>query len=267
MGKRPATSLLIRIDSRAGEGLQQQIYAGIRHAILNGVIEPGTRLLSSRALALDLGVSRTTTLLALEQLLAEGYLTARHGSGTFVAHELPDDLPQARASRPAFHPKHPPLSRRGQALAATPPAARRISGPPRAFRLGVPGLDLFPIRLWSQLASRRLRSLTPAQLDYNETAGLKALREAIADHVRTARGTQCGAEQVFIVAGAQRGLDQIFHLLLDPGDRAWMEEPGFPGAISALRGPAPGSSPCGSTRTAWTWRRVCGARAMPASPT
>jgi GntR family transcriptional regulator / MocR family aminotransferase len=236
MGKRPATSLLIRIDPHAGEALQQQIYAGIRRAILEGIVEPGTRLLSSRALALDLGVSRTTTLLALEQLLAEGYLTARHGSGTFVAHELPDDLPQARASRPAFDPKHPPLSRRGQALAATPPAARRISGPPRAFRLGVPGLDLFPIRTWSQLASRRLRSLTPAQLDYNDTAGLKALREAIADHVRTARGTQCSADQVFIVAGAQRGLDQICHLLLDPGDTAWMEEPGFPGARSALLG-------------------------------
>src|SRR6185295_16460238 len=120
---------------------------------------------------------------ALEQLLAEGYLTTRRGSGTFVAHELPDDLNQTRAPKPARHPKHPPLSRRGMALSETPPAARRITGPPRPFRIGVPALDLFPVRLWSQLVNRRLRSVTSGQLDYGEAGGFRALREAIADHV------------------------------------------------------------------------------------
>jgi GntR family transcriptional regulator/MocR family aminotransferase len=234
MSKQPATNLLVRIDRDAREALQAQIYAGIRRAILDGVVEPGTRLPSSRVLAVDLGVSRTTTLLALDQLHAEGYLTARRGSGTRVAHELPDDLRQVRAPGPPPYPRHPPLSRRGAALAATPPASRRILGPPRAFRAGTPGLDLFPLRLWSQLAQRRLRSLKPAQLDYHQAAGLPALREAVADQVRVARGTQCGADQVVIVAGAQRGLDLICHLLLDPGDEAWLEEPGFPGARSAL---------------------------------
>src|SRR5262245_64134585 len=78
-------SLLIRLDPRATGGLQKQIYTGIRKAILDGVLLPGTRLPSSRALAADLGVSRTTTLLAFDQLMAEGYLGARRGSGTFVA--------------------------------------------------------------------------------------------------------------------------------------------------------------------------------------
>jgi GntR family transcriptional regulator/MocR family aminotransferase len=234
MSKPPATDLLIHIDRRGA--LQQQIYAGIRRAILEGVVEPGTRLPSSRALASDLGVSRTTTLLALEQLLAEGYLSARRGSGTYVAGELPDDLPRARAAGPVAKSSPRPLSRRGAALVATPPAARRIGGPPRAFRLGTPGLDLFPVRLWAQLSNRRLRSVTPAQLDYGEAAGLRELREAIADHVGTARGTRASAEQVFVTSGAQRGLDVLCRLLLDPGDRAWMEEPGYPGARSALLG-------------------------------
>jgi GntR family transcriptional regulator/MocR family aminotransferase len=215
-------------------GLQQQIYGDVRRAILDGILQPGVRVPSSRALAVDLGVSRTTTLLALEQLLAEGYLRTRRGSGTFVADELPEDMPGAQPPRPAAELRHPPLSRRGMQLSRTIAAARRVGGPPRPFRIGVPALDLFPFRTWSQLASRRLRSVTAAQLDYGEPGGLPALREAIAEHVTAARGTRCVAEQVFVTAGAQRGLDLVCHLLLDHGDPAWVEEPGYPGAWKAL---------------------------------
>lgn len=233
---RPTTHLLIRLEPREGAGgLQQQIYSGIRRAILDGVVQPGTRLPSSRALAADLGVSRTTSLLALEQLLAEGYLTARRGSGTYVAQELPDELPKGRGVR-AGESCHPPLSRRGDALVATRPAARRVGGPPRPFRIGTPAVDLFPIRTWSQLMGRRLRCATASQLDYGETAGVSALREAIADYVRTSRGTRCEPDQVFVVAGAQRALDIACHVLLDPGDETWLEEPGYPGAYNALVG-------------------------------
>jgi GntR family transcriptional regulator/MocR family aminotransferase len=231
---RSPAGLLIRIDGRATEGLQQQVYGAVRRAILDGTLAPGIRLPSSRALAEDLRVSRTTTLLAFEQLLAEGYLVARHGSGTFVAHELPDDLPRQVPRVRAARTKHPQLSRRGVTLVNTPGAARRIGGPPRAFRLGVPALDLFPLRLWSQLVNRRLRSATISQLDYSDSAGFAALRVAIAEHVETARGTRCSADQVLVVAGAQRGLQLIDTVLLDQGDRVWLEEPGYPGARSAF---------------------------------
>jgi GntR family transcriptional regulator/MocR family aminotransferase len=230
---RPA-SLLIRLDGRLRAGLQQQIYGSIRRAILDGVVAPGTRLPSSRALAVDLGVSRTTTLLAVQQLQAEGYLTARRGSGTSVAAELPDDLVQRRVVGPTAKTRHPTLSRRGAALVTSPGGAHRLDGPPRAFRLGTPAVDLFPIALWTRLVNRRLRSVTAAQLDYGDPAGLPVLRAAIADHVQTARGTRCSAEQVVMVAGAQQGFELICRLLLDPGDRAWIEEPGYPGARSAL---------------------------------
>jgi len=225
---------MIRIDVRAAEGLQRQVYAAVRRAILDGVLEPGTRLPSSRGLADDVRVSRTTTLLAYEQLLAEGYLETRRGAGTFVAQELPDDLQQLPSPRRLARTKHPQLSRRGSALAAIPRSGRRISGPPRAFRLGVPALDRFPLRLWSQLVGRRMRSMTFTQLDYADTGGSVDLRKAIAEHVQTARGTACGPDQVFVVAGAQRGLQMICTALLDPGDGAWLEEPGYPGARSAL---------------------------------
>jgi GntR family transcriptional regulator/MocR family aminotransferase len=227
-------SLLVRLDPRSAEGLQQQVYGEIRRAILEGVVRPGTRLPSSRALAADLDVSRTTTLLALEQLMAEGYLTARRGSGTFVSRDLPDDLPETRGPRPARKAQHPPVSRRMQALAEIPRSAYRVGGPAKPFRLGVPALDLFPVQIWSRLASRRLRSVTSVQLDYGPGPGLLALREAIAAYVCASRGTQCDVDQVHVVAGSQSGLSLMCNLLLDPGDRAWVEDPGYPGARSAL---------------------------------
>jgi GntR family transcriptional regulator/MocR family aminotransferase len=233
---RAGAAPLITIDPSSRAPLQQQIYQGLRRAILSGSLTPGTRLLSSRALATELAVSRTTTLLAFDQLLAEGYVSARHGSGTFVAIELPDDLPRVARVRSPSRGTLPGLARRGLALASMPPAARRLGASPRAFRLGVPALDLVPTRLWSQLLARRTRSATLAQLDYGDPAGLKALREAIAAHVSTTRGTHCTADQVFVVAGAQRGLEWICRLLLDPGDAVWLEEPGYPGARSALVG-------------------------------
>ena len=224
--------MMIELDASAGTSLQQQVYAAVRRAILEGVVAPGTRLPSSRELAADLRVSRTTTLLAVEQLLAEGYVTARRGSGTFVADELPDDLPVRRVARSLRGAQHPPLSRRGVALAAITPSSRRIAGPPRPFRIGVPALDLFPVRIWSQLVNKRLRGVTATQLDYGETP--LATREAIAEHVSAARGTRCTAEQVLTTAGAKRALDLVCTSLLDPGDSAWMEEPGYQGTLGAL---------------------------------
>lgn len=232
--RRRTLELLLRLDPRSREPLQQQIRAGIRRAVLEGVLRPGMRVPSSRALAVDLGVSRTTTLLATEQLVAEGYLTTARGSGTFVAQELPDDMPRAETPDRPQELRHPPLSRRGAALIGTRPAAHRVGGPPRPFRLGIPALDLFPVRVWSQMAARRLASASASQLDYGEPSGLLALREAIADHVRAARGTRCSAEQVVVTAGAQRAMHLVCQLLLDPGDEAWMEEPGYPGAYNAL---------------------------------
>src|SRR5262249_17113092 len=205
--------------------------------ILDGVVAPGTQLASSRALADDLCVSRTTTLLAYEQLTAEGYVTTRHGSGTFVAQVLPDDLPRVSAPRRVIRTKHPPLSRRGAALAATSAPPRRLPGPSRAFRLGAPALDLFPHRLWSQLVSRRLRSVTVAQLDYSDPAGFQGLREAIAHHVQVARGTRCTADQVVVVAGAQRGLEHICNFVLHPRDQARLGGPGFFRGRQGLVGP------------------------------
>ena len=212
--------------------LQEEIYSSIRRSILEGLIGRHSRLPSTRALAAELGVSRTTVLLALENLRAEGYLVSRPRSGTFIAKDLPDRLPQTPALRTSGL-VHPEFSARGRALAQTRYPAWRDSTFPRAFRLGTSAVDLFPLRLWSKISQQCVKTNRPSRLDYSKLRGLPALREAIAEQVRS-RGTTCDPMQVIVTAGAQSALNLMFHLLLDPGDCVWMEEPGYPGAHGAF---------------------------------
>src|SRR5690349_16766523 len=219
-----------------GDGtLQQQIYRSIRQSIVDGLVDVDTRLPSTRVLAADLRVSRTTTLLALEQLRAEGFIVARPGSGTFVARQMPER--PATSSMPVMNAvARPTFSRRGNELALVPaPDRRRSAVPPCAFRLGTPALDLFPWQCWAKITRECLRTVRPAQLDYSSLAGFHPLREAIAEQMQT-RGTRCDAEQVHVIAGAQRGMDLIARLLLDAGDTALVEDPGYTEARGALVG-------------------------------
>jgi GntR family transcriptional regulator / MocR family aminotransferase len=231
-----ASQILLRLDPKAAASLQAQVCAGLRQAIRAGVLRAGTRLPSSRALAMDLRVSRTTAVLAYEQLVAEGVLTSRSGSGTFVAARGARVVPASPATLDVPPAARPPLSRRGAALATTPRTALKLGGAPRPFRIGTPALDRMPLAAWARLMTRRLRTITLGELDYRDPAGEPALREAIAEHVRRVRGATCAADQVIVVAGAQHGLELVCRVLLDPGDRAWLEEPGYTGARAALVG-------------------------------
>src|SRR3954468_6294460 len=113
---RRTASLPIFLEERGTRTLQEQIYRCIRQSILDGLVGADRRLPSTRALAADLGVSRTTALLALEQLRAEGYVVARSGSGIFIAPQLPERLPRAVIPL-ANLVSRPPFSRRGAQLA------------------------------------------------------------------------------------------------------------------------------------------------------
>ena len=226
-------TLPFRIEPSCGQTLQEQIYLCIRRSIVDGSINTDGRLPSTRALAADLGVSRTTVLLAFEQLKAEGYIVPRPGSGIYIAKVLPDSRLERQVVRRVAAVKHPLLSARGRSLAQSRTPDRRGPVTPRPFRLGTPAVDLFPVRLWSQIARQCVRSLSSQGLDYSSLPGLLRLREAIAEQIRS-RGTSCDPQQVLVVAGAQRGIDLVFHLLLDVGDPVWIEDPGYPGAHAAL---------------------------------
>ena len=230
--------LPLQLDRNARVPLQQQLYDEVRSAILSGRLSPGSRVPATRALAADAGISRNTVAGAFDQLLAEGYLEGKVASGTYVARSLPEDL--LRARRPA-HPIRKPepagdLSRRGRMLAGIPfPSTRRGVATARAFRPGLPALDEFPRVLWARLAARLLRHAPDAILTYGETAGYRPLRQAIAAYLRAARGVRCSADQVIVTAGSQQALDLAVRLLLDPGDIALVEDPGYLGARGAFR--------------------------------
>lgn len=229
----------LALDPAAESPLFRQLYVALRQSILAGVLTPGLQLPASRSLAEELGVSRNTVLNAYQQLLAEGYLEGKMGSGTYVPRTLPEEMMQVRhaAGRPrSAPPKRSGLSRRGELLAKTASTIARSSGIPRPFRPGIPALDAFPFAIWMRLMTRHYRRPPRAALSYDSAAGHVPLREAVAAHLGPARAVRCDPKQVHITTGSQQALDLIARLLLDPGNAAWIEEPGYPGARAALEG-------------------------------
>ena len=182
------------------------------------------------------GLSRATVIQAYDRLWSEGYLEAKVGSGTRVTSTLPEERLAAPAStrRVAEGRAAVRLARRAGSLATMLAGAGQLDVA-RPFLPGYPALDLFPIAVWRRLAWRRLRSRNQVELlRPPEPAGHPALRAAIAEHLRLTRGVRCTAEQVVITTGTQQALARLAMLLLDPGDAAWIEDPGYLGARRAL---------------------------------
>ena len=238
MAKRRAavTIWTLGLDRGSSVPLHRQLYDGLREAILSGRLRPGARLPSTRVLAADVGASRNTVLAAFGQLLAEGYLEGRVGAGTTVAGTLPETLLRARPETAGTgdRGRRPRLSQRGALLVGTRDALARGAATARPFRPGLPGLEAFPFDVWTRLVARRWRSVPRQLLDYGDPAGYAPLREAIAAYLGEARAVRCEAAQVIVVTGAQQAVDLAARVLLDPGDTAWVEDPGYPGARGAL---------------------------------
>ncbi len=218
------------LDPDAAEPLHRQLYDEVRRAILSGQMAAGSRLPASRKLATRTRLSRNTVLAAYDQLIAEGFIEGRSGSGTFVARAVPEALvPQA----PGLPPRPPgdsakrALSKSTQKFcdSASLRHMARVEG--EAFNPGLPALDHFPMDIWRRLSDRRLRNASPRMLAYDDPQGHLPLREAIASHMVDTRGARCTAEQVIIVSGSQNAIDLAARVLLDPGDEVWIEEPGY----------------------------------------
>lgn len=220
--------LALKLDNTSTVPLHQQLYKELRQAILSGRLQCAQRMPSSRALAKNLAVSRTTVLLSYDQLLGEGYLKTVPASGTFVACQLPDELLQSTVPQPVSPPPKSciKLSSYGATLANV-----ELPPPPPKSHIdfgfyGKPALDEFPIQLWRRLLSRTCRA-SPTMLDYaSDPAGYKPLREAIARYLIQSRAVRCTPNQVIIVNDSQQALDLLARLLLNPGDRVAMEDPG-----------------------------------------
>ena len=226
----------IDLDRNSADPLYYQICKTLRKLIISGELVSGTRLPSTRMLMSELRVSRTTVRRAFDELLAEGYLSSRSGSGTFVAPQINDGLIQPMATKAISGGKIPlsaaSLSKRGSRIAS----AHAVTGysHARPFVHSIPAMDQFPFKVWSRILARQWHGIDDGKMGYGELAGYRPLRKAITSYLTTARGIKCNWEQVIIVAGAQQAFGLTANMLLDPGDSIWVEEPGYSGARGAF---------------------------------
>jgi GntR family transcriptional regulator / MocR family aminotransferase len=224
--------LLIPLSKR-GEPLFRQVYLGLRQAILDGSFRPGQKLPSTRAIAEQVGVSRTVALMAYEQLLAEGFATGRAGSGTYISRAV-----EVRRQPPLRSPEVT-LSRFGNAAAMASRAIHLPSQAPRPkaydFAFGISDVETFPFQAWRRILLRCARKTRVAQLDYASASGSLALREAICTHLRRSRSVVCDRDQVIVVNGSQQALDLIARVFVEPGDTVAVEDPCYQGTREVLR--------------------------------
>lgn len=231
------SNIFTALDRSSSTALYRQLYNQLREAILSGGLSAGTRLPSTRELASELDLARNTVLNAFDQLYAEGYLARRVGDGTYVSKELPDDLLKVqRAKNVQRHSQRNgrSISKWGKAVASVSVSPGTYLGPPKPFRTGTPALDAFPYNLWGRLLAQRWKESGRAMVPYGDSAGYLPLRKAIASYLSATRGVRCVSEHVIVTSGSLHALEIIARVILEPGDAAWIEDPGFLGARAAL---------------------------------
>jgi GntR family transcriptional regulator / MocR family aminotransferase len=200
------------LDPAEAAPYYRQIYDRFRNAIASGVLKPGDRIPSARALTEELGLARGTIEAAYSLLAAEGYIVARGQAGTIVTPGLKPRMPAAGAL----------------------PEARNTSAPGAhfngllPFQMGLPALDAFPRKIWARVAARSVRSMQPPDMGHPSTSGLHELRTEIAAYLQVSRGINCTPSQVFITSGYRHTLELIAYALLKRGDKVWLENPGYP---------------------------------------
>ena len=211
--------------------LREQLVRFFRKGVADGTLQPGIRLPASRVLAQELGLSRITVSGAYEQLVAEGFLEARRGAGTYVAARIAEQ--KLRSSMPSSQVRQrTPISVRARRLTGIDSMSMARATWP--LTPGLPALDAFPYALWGRLEGRFWRRRPTPDLSYGDPQGFLPLREALAEYLGAARGVVCNAHQIVIAPGAQAGVSIATLALTDVGDRVWVENPGYDAAYRSL---------------------------------
>ncbi len=223
---------LTGITLKPGRKLSAQLYDALRELIIGNPGSSGAKLPASRELAEMLDISRNTVVNVYERLFAEGFIETRVGDGTYVAqlHSLPKGRQpgEVLVVEPQMHIGY------RLPIASLFNHHRIHEGAPKAFRIGMPAIDLFPFEVWSRLQTRFWRSEPVTHMGYGHPAGERQLRELIAQYLRHARGLKCDPSQIIITLGAQQAIMICAALLLRPDDEAVIENPGYWAAAGAF---------------------------------
>jgi GntR family transcriptional regulator/MocR family aminotransferase len=225
---------MIRLDRTSTEPLHQQLYRQIRDELRSGSFSDGaSRLPSSRALAVDLGISRLTVNLAFSKLHAEGYLQSKARSGIFVTHPLPEAFLSADKSKAQpTTPSPPRIADRAEALQDARVGNQFDLGPTGAgagvsLVASIPAADEFPMATWERLRADVLAEKGAHLLRYASHRGDADLRKAIAAYLSDFRAARCHSDQIVIVGGMQQAMLISAMAVLNPGEPAWIEDPGY----------------------------------------
>lgn len=197
----------------------RQIYLRFRMSISDGLLQPGDRVPSVRALASELNLARGTIETAYQLLINEGYLVGRGAAGTVVSPLL----------------KSAPIAPKTLLVSPRQDLLIHSGAEPLPFQMGLPALDAFPHKLWSRMASSELRRSSLDGSIYPDARGHLSLRTALAGYLAVSRGISCTPGQIFVAAGYRACLDLISRSLLKPGDGCWVEDPGYFAARDFLR--------------------------------
>lgn len=201
--------LWIPIDRTSSLPLIRQIYLELRRQILQGELPAGQRLPATREFAAHLGVSRNVILEAYDQLMAEGYLEARTGAGTYVAQGAYWELaPVELATKEQL--KSPPAHQATDVI---------------DFRSGIPALECFPYKQWGQLTKQVCAETPSAMFGYGLPEGCPELRSVLEQYLWRSRGVSCHSEQIVITSGATQAFTLVAKLLVSPGDTVVIEDP------------------------------------------
>jgi GntR family transcriptional regulator/MocR family aminotransferase len=219
-----------QLDRASTMPVSRQLAAALRQVVADGRFGAGARLPSSRCLAAELAIARSTVVAVFEQLAAEGYIEPRQGSGYFVAAPLAPAVARTLDSEGITAPRT--TSRQAKSLRLVTPEWRKS---PQPFETGYAEVDNRLIASWKRLASRALSARARLNWNYGDPQGEPTLREAIAQYLAAARDVRCRPEQIVVTSGTQQGLSLTAHILVDPGDPVWVEDPCYRSAVEILR--------------------------------
>ncbi|MER5970720.1 PLP-dependent aminotransferase family protein [Streptomyces sp. NPDC002055] len=202
--------LTLTVDRESHLPLATQICNSLRQLVESGTLWPGTRVPSSRRLALDTGVSRSVVVEAYEQLSAEGYLTTKRGSGTTISNRAQSDRDAASTLVPPDPEPHP------EAMCD--------------LRTGTSNIVDFPRQEWIRCVTAVVRGAGRQELSYSPLSGVPLTRRALTGYLGRVRGVRSSPENLMVTAGFAQGLALFCKALLDLGHTTLgVEDPGHPG--------------------------------------
>ena len=215
-------------------GLYQRVFNHIKDAISNNDIPEGSLLPSTRIMAAELKVSRSTIIKAYELLTLEGYADALVGSGHRVKGIITDTV----QNNPESHNKfaYPDLSDTGKSFQKNVSLINTTDDVGIAFRPGLPPLDIFPVNQWKNLSNLYWRNIKASALTYSASSGTEQLKKTLANYLNFSRNIKCDPRQIIIVSGSLQSLFLIGNVVLNPGDYMTMENPTFPNVHSIFKG-------------------------------